>query len=76
MLRYWTAGESHGKTMLAVVDDEPRLHWDGENTHLGLNAIRAGGLEIHQDLAVELLEDLGGRTVAVAQPGHRPIPAQ
>jgi chorismate synthase len=23
MLRYWTAGESHGKTMLAVIDGFP-----------------------------------------------------
>ncbi|MEO1970523.1 MAG: chorismate synthase, partial [Pirellulaceae bacterium] len=23
MLRYWTAGESHGKTLLAVVDGFP-----------------------------------------------------
>ena len=43
MLRYWTAGESHGKTLLALVDGFPAgIELDLESINYELK-IRQGG---------------------------------
>lgn len=62
MLRYWTAGESHGKTMLAIVDGFPAgMKIDDESINSDL-ALRQGGYGrgARQKLETDKIEFLSG----------------
>lgn len=62
MLRYWTAGESHGKTMLAMVDGFPAgLKVDAEKINKDLKLRQGGyGRGKRQELETDKVEFLTG----------------
>ncbi len=62
MLRYWTAGESHGKTMLAMVDGFPAgLTVDAEKINKDLKLRQGGyGRGKRQELETDKVEFLTG----------------
>lgn len=62
MLRYWTAGESHGKTMLAMVDGFPAgLEVDPEKINRDLKLRQGGyGRGKRQELETDKVEFLTG----------------
>lgn len=62
MLRYWTAGESHGKTMLAMVDGFPAgLKVDSEKINRDLRLRQGGyGRGKRQELETDQVEFLTG----------------
>ena len=62
MLRYWTAGESHGKTMLAMVDGFPAgLEVDEEKINRDLKLRQGGyGRGKRQELETDKVEFLTG----------------
>ena len=62
MLRYWTAGESHGKTMLAMVDGFPAgLKVDPEKINKDLKLRQGGyGRGKRQELETDQVEFLTG----------------